>query len=164
MSASLAAALSSSRTFLRVGRISYSAANPFLTSTPSVFLGRSRTCPMEAFTWKSFPRYLLIVFALAGDSTITRFFATWVPAPPVKKMTPVSMVADEEGPGQAAHLVAQFQLTETGEQLRRFKAAPGPEVVQAQGSAPPECAKQRIRRGLGDFGGDLDAELLGHVA
>ena len=76
MSASLAAAFSSSRTFLRVGSISYSAAKPFLTSTPSFFLGRSRTWPMEAFTGKSFPRYLLIVFALAGDSTITRFLAT----------------------------------------------------------------------------------------
>jgi hypothetical protein len=28
-------------------------------------------CPTEASTVKSFPRYLLIVFALAGDSTIT---------------------------------------------------------------------------------------------
>src|SRR5215217_2547243 len=35
--------------------------------------GRSRTCPMDAFTMKSSPRYLLIVLALAGDSTITRF-------------------------------------------------------------------------------------------
>ncbi len=68
---------------MRVGRISYSAANPFLTSTPSVFLGRSRTCPMEAFTVKSFPRYLLIVFALAGDSTITRFLATSLLSPVV---------------------------------------------------------------------------------
>ena len=31
---------------------------------------------MEAFTVKSLPRYLLIVFALAGDSTMTRFLAT----------------------------------------------------------------------------------------
>jgi hypothetical protein len=31
---------------------------------------------MEAFTWKSLPRYLLIVLALAGDSTMTRFFAS----------------------------------------------------------------------------------------
>jgi hypothetical protein len=37
---------------------------------------RSRTWPMEAFTWKSRPRYLLMVLALAGDSTMTRFFAT----------------------------------------------------------------------------------------
>ena len=75
-SASLAALFSSSRIFLRVGRISYSAVKPFFTSTPSRFLGRSRTWPMEAFTWKSRPRYLLMVFALAGDSTMTRFLAT----------------------------------------------------------------------------------------
>jgi hypothetical protein len=44
------------------------------------FLGRSRTCPIEAFTVKSLPRYLLIVFALAGDSTMTRFLASLVPS------------------------------------------------------------------------------------
>jgi hypothetical protein len=32
---------------------------------------------------KSFPRYLLIVFALAGDSTITRFLATSLLSPSV---------------------------------------------------------------------------------
>src|SRR5271156_5552862 len=41
---------------------------------PKRLLGRSRTCPLLATTSKSSPRYLLIVFALAGDSTITRFF------------------------------------------------------------------------------------------
>src|SRR6266849_3314182 len=44
-------------------------------STPRSFEGRSLICPIEAITMKSLPRYLLIVFALAGDSTITRFFA-----------------------------------------------------------------------------------------
>src|ERR1051326_2347641 len=34
---------------------------------------RSRTWPYEAMTSKSLPRYFLIVFALAGDSTMTRF-------------------------------------------------------------------------------------------
>src|SRR5437870_3381059 len=43
-------------------------------SMPNCFLGRSRTCPLLARTSKSGPRYLLIVFALAGDSTMTRFF------------------------------------------------------------------------------------------
>src|SRR3984893_15012286 len=38
---------------------------------PIVFLGRSITCPIDALTVKSRPKYLLIVFALAGDSTIT---------------------------------------------------------------------------------------------
>src|SRR2546425_12180672 len=55
--------------------ISYSGAILFCTSTPKPFAGRSFMCPIEAFTMKSLPRYLLIVFALAGDSTTTRFFA-----------------------------------------------------------------------------------------
>src|SRR5271154_2237454 len=44
---------------------------PSLSSTPILFLGRSLMWPTEASTVKSFPRYLLIVFAFAGDSTIT---------------------------------------------------------------------------------------------
>src|SRR5215831_13811051 len=43
-------------------------------STPSVLLGRSLTCPSEASTEKPFPRYFWIVFALAGDSTMTKPF------------------------------------------------------------------------------------------
>src|SRR5947209_599309 len=43
-------------------------------SMPKRLLGRSRTCPLLATTSKSSPRYLLIVRALAGDSTITRCF------------------------------------------------------------------------------------------
>src|ERR1700704_4311931 len=54
--------------------ISYSGSKLFWTSTPRPFEGRSLMCPIEAITMKSLPRYLLIVFALAGDSTITRFF------------------------------------------------------------------------------------------
>src|SRR5882672_10408352 len=46
---------------------------PSLRSTPILFLGRSLMWPTEASTVKSFPRYLLIVFALAGDSTITSY-------------------------------------------------------------------------------------------
>src|SRR5580692_7030600 len=41
-------------------------------STPSFFCGRSRTCPTVALTRYPRPRYLPIVLALAGDSTITR--------------------------------------------------------------------------------------------
>src|SRR3954469_165995 len=43
-------------------------------STPSLLLGRSRTCPLEARTSNPGPRYFPMVRALAGDSTITRFF------------------------------------------------------------------------------------------
>ena len=48
----------------------------FLGATlPNALVGRSRTCPTLDFTTKSLPRYLFIVFALAGDSTITNDFA-----------------------------------------------------------------------------------------
>src|SRR5262245_37428636 len=43
-------------------------------SMPNLLRGRSRTWPLQATTSKSGPRYLLIVLALAGDSTMTRFF------------------------------------------------------------------------------------------
>src|SRR3977135_2846284 len=55
--------------------ISYSGWKLFCTSTPRPLEGRSLICPIEAITMKSLPRYLLIVFALAGDSTMTKFFA-----------------------------------------------------------------------------------------
>src|SRR5439155_12605198 len=54
-------------------KISYSGSK-VLRSTPIPLEGRSRTCPIDAFTTKSSPRYLLIVLALAGDSTMTRDF------------------------------------------------------------------------------------------
>ena len=62
-------------TFFRAGIATYSGLNPASTSTPSLFLGRSRICPIEATTRKPEPRYLLIVRALAGDSTMTNDFA-----------------------------------------------------------------------------------------
>src|SRR4051812_31973969 len=43
------------------------------TSSPFLRrLGRSRTWPTLAFTTKAEPRYLLMVLALVGDSTMTR--------------------------------------------------------------------------------------------
>src|SRR6185503_19312292 len=41
---------------------------------PNFRSGRSRTWPMQALTTYPVPRILLIVFALAGDSTITTGF------------------------------------------------------------------------------------------
>src|SRR6187455_269344 len=41
---------------------------------PNFRSGRSRTWPMQALTTNPVPRILLIVFALAGDSTITTGF------------------------------------------------------------------------------------------
>src|SRR5579862_8638297 len=53
----------------------YCMAKPCSTSTAPSLGTRSRTCPYDASTSKSLPRYFLIVFALAGDSTLTRFSA-----------------------------------------------------------------------------------------
>src|SRR5580692_540359 len=50
----------------------YSVSKSFSTSTPRVLLGRSFTCPSEASTVKPLPKYFWMVFALAGDSTITK--------------------------------------------------------------------------------------------
>ena len=41
-------------------------------AAPEPDTGKSRTCPTLERTIKSFPRYLLMVLALAGDSTITK--------------------------------------------------------------------------------------------
>src|SRR3954454_6720349 len=54
-------------------------------SMPNRLLGRSHTRSLLATTSKSGPRYLLIVLALAGDSTMTRlffFFAAATANPP----------------------------------------------------------------------------------
>ncbi len=52
----------------------YSGVKLFSISTDSFFSGKSRMCPIDDRTKKDGPRYLPIVFALAGDSTITRLF------------------------------------------------------------------------------------------
>src|SRR5215467_6855336 len=54
-------------------------------------------CPSDAFTTYCLPRYLLIVFALAGDSTITRAFAIFCFQPAVslvRTTTVLSMIAN----------------------------------------------------------------------
>src|SRR5438046_1925190 len=72
LSTFLAAALISASTFFLPSMTSYWGAKPCSMSIPMVFLGRSLTCPTEAFTTYPGPRYFLIVVALAGDSTMTR--------------------------------------------------------------------------------------------
>src|SRR5688572_30154152 len=49
----------------------YVGAKSSSTSTPNVLFGKSRTCPIEARTVYPDPRYLPIVRAFAGDSTMT---------------------------------------------------------------------------------------------
>src|SRR5882724_6858756 len=72
--APLAIFFSLATTFSLPGMTTYSVAKSPSRSTPSLLLGRSLMCPSEASTSKSFPRYLLMVFALAGDSTMTNDF------------------------------------------------------------------------------------------
>ena len=69
----LAAVRSSRTTFSLAGLISYSSWNPFSMSTPS-FRGRSRMWPTDAMTLYPLPRYLVMVFAFEGLSTITSFW------------------------------------------------------------------------------------------
>ena len=66
-----AACLISATVFSFPGIVTYSGAKPSSRSIPSVFVGRSRTWPTVAFTAYADPRYLPMVLALAGDSTMT---------------------------------------------------------------------------------------------
>ena len=79
-SADLTADLSSETTFSLPSETTYFGVKVHLPSpalsmriAPFSF-GRSRMCPTELLTTKSPPRYLPIVFAFAGDSTIRSFF------------------------------------------------------------------------------------------
>src|ERR1700677_4047819 len=74
-STDLAASRSSCMSFFLPSMTSYFGRKPLSTSTARSFLGRSLTWPSEAFTTNCLPRYLPIVFAFAGDSTMTRDFA-----------------------------------------------------------------------------------------
>ena len=46
----------------------------FFRSIPRTATGKSRTCPIEELIVNPSPKYLEIVFDLAGDSTITNVF------------------------------------------------------------------------------------------
>ena len=79
-SQSFTAPFSSATTFFLPSDISYVGVNvqpPAPSGTifiAPLSLGRSRMCPTELFTVNSDPRYFPIVFAFAGDSTISSFF------------------------------------------------------------------------------------------
>src|SRR5580765_1958128 len=113
--ASLAASLSSLRTFLRDAIDSYSSAKSFSTSTPSLLFGRSRMCPIDARTLKSRPRYLLMVFAFAGDSTTTSAFAIVASFFTLAR----SVNSDETPAADPRDRPAQFQLEQPRQKFRR---------------------------------------------
>src|ERR1700722_16789599 len=71
----LAAVFNSAISFFFPFITSYTGLKSLSTSTERFFFGRSFTCPSEAFTTNCLPRYLPIVFAFAGDSTMTRLFS-----------------------------------------------------------------------------------------
>gem|GEM_PF-2120482 len=74
VSASFTNFFNSFTTFFLSSLTSYVGVNLFSISIPRSFFGKSRICQNEAFTIKSFHKNFSIVFPLAGDSTITRFF------------------------------------------------------------------------------------------
>src|SRR5262245_23819462 len=73
-------------------------------SIPMVFLGRSLTCPTEAFTTKPEPRYFLMVLALAGDST------TSSPLSPDRLARRAALAGAAPSSGAAGGLAAFFSF------------------------------------------------------
>src|SRR6185312_12605203 len=70
-SAILAALFNSASVFSLPGTVTYVGLKPCSTSMPNPFSGKSRTCPTVARTRYAGPRYLPMVLAFAGDSTMT---------------------------------------------------------------------------------------------
>jgi hypothetical protein len=75
LSAFFAKVFSSFTVLFFSGFIWYNGLKSCAMSTHFQFFGNSTICPSEAFTSKSDHNIFVIVFDLAGDSTITRFFA-----------------------------------------------------------------------------------------
>src|SRR5919201_4209114 len=130
--ASFAASFSSLITFLRDGIDSYSSLKSSSLATPSLLFGRSRMCPIDATTLKSRPRYLLMVFAFAGDSTTTNAFAIeldLLPRHPALRhqapfVSPYHAVSntDEPAASRTRHETLHFELEEPRQQARRREA------------------------------------------
>src|SRR5437588_3310241 len=112
--ASFAASFSCLMTFLRDGIDSYSSAKSSSTATPSLLFGRSRMWPIDAMTLKSRPRYLLMVFAFAGDSTTTSAF-------PIRSISTLarSVNPHESSAAHSRDFAAHFELEQTRQQFRR---------------------------------------------
>src|SRR5580658_679689 len=75
VSADFASFFSLATTFSLPGITTYSVRKSLSKSTPSDFFGKSLIWPSEASTSYPEPRYFWIVFAFAGDSTMTKPFA-----------------------------------------------------------------------------------------
>src|SRR5262245_5222910 len=120
----------SSSTFFLAGVTTYLGLKFFLGSTPSCDLGRSRTCPMEAFTTYLPSRYFAIVFTLVGDSTTTS----------PRLATTLSSLASRSRPSAGPPAAGRARTA-------RERSAPRP---RAQRPHPPErsvarCVAARLR-------------------
>src|SRR5579863_6105386 len=114
-------------TFSLPGITTYSVAKSFSTSTPRVLLGRSFTWPSDASTVKPLPRYFWMVFALAGDSTITKplvnvssvdYYAFCETSTNQKKSTSYGSESFHKILSrQLLHLARQLQFKQSGEYL-----------------------------------------------
>src|SRR5712692_6629331 len=156
--ASRAASLSSLMTFLRDGIDSYSSAKSSSTATPSLLFGRSRMCPIEATTLKSRPRYLLMVFAFAGDSTTTSALAIdlLIPNPYALHLT----VARSSNPHESAaarprHETSHFEIEEPRQQARCREPGPLRDRVEIARLAGRQRVEHRIGRGRESFSGTV---------
>src|SRR5947208_977966 len=104
--------------------MSYSVLKSPSMSTPSLLLGKSLMWPSEASTSKSFPRYLLMVFALAGDSTMTKDLgnAYSFGSSSFSKLTRMRTTLEtlyKIFPGQLFDSPIQFQFKQHRKQFRR---------------------------------------------
>src|SRR6266446_6356434 len=91
----------------------YSASKLRSMSTPSFDFGRSITWPTDAFTWYLRPRYLPSVFALAGDSTMTRFLAMVRNAAGSRRLAPEALA------GKLRDEAAELEREQRLERVRR---------------------------------------------
>src|SRR6266496_5222478 len=103
MDATLAAFLSSERVLVLPLMVTYFGSKPRSTSTPSSRVGRSRTCPTVALTSYPAPRYLPMVFAFVGDSTITSELPS--PRPLPRGVPPFGLAAAPAAASAAAGLL-----------------------------------------------------------
>src|SRR5919198_770219 len=141
--ASLAASFSSLITFRRVAIDSYSSAKSFSMSTPSLLFGRSRMWPIDATTLKSRPRYLLIVFAFAGDSTTTSAFAIATFLFTLAR----TVNPDESRAADARYCTLQLELEQPRQQARRCEPAARGDVVQIARLPRRQALQDRVMRG-----------------
>src|SRR5579862_775551 len=130
----LAAAFSSLMIFFLPCSTWYSGAKSCSMSTPNLLFGKSMTCPTDAFTWNSRPRYFWSVRAFAGDSTITRFFA--IPSTLSRRRANVNRHCDKVLSRQLLYHAGQLQPEQVLKHDRRRQTAAPDDGVNVQCFVP----------------------------